>query len=400
MKILVFRIGSLGDTVMALPALEWIREHYGAACRIMLLEDKALGSEVAIRHLLQGTFYADGFFAYPSGRRNLRFVFSLIDLIWKIRRERFDAVINLAPGQRTRVALVRDRLFFLLCRIPSFIGFHSFSTDVSYPRQVDGRPAPVPSEASFLLERLTASGLPTGRRMDDPVPRPALRLTATELQQAETWLEVRRRHPDRPLVAMAPGVKQPVNQWPVENYAAVGRELVRGGKWELIVIGGMKEIPLQEQLLHTWKEGIGAAGAFSPRMTAALLSHCRLFIGPDSGPMHLAAAVGVPCVAIFSDRDNPGRWHPLGSGHRVIRKSVPCGGCGHSVCPRPDHLCMRSVTVDEVVTVALQQLSANDQGAVSTTAEGLTRQTGVWPLTPFLPDLSTRDDGAGSQGLV
>ncbi|MBF0152656.1 MAG: glycosyltransferase family 9 protein [Magnetococcales bacterium] len=361
MKILVFRIGSLGDTVVALPALRWIRNHYGPECQITLLEDKSPGSEVSTKNLLHGTPYVDRFLTYPSGKRSLFFYISLLYLIREIRKQKFSVVINLAPGQRAKTALLRDHLFFSLCHIPLFIGFLPFSRQFIYPRDQDGKPSVVPSEAGFLLERLTASGLDTGRAITDPLPQPDLELTEKELQQAGTWLLPKRKHPDRPLVAIAPGVKQPANQWSLDNYAALGTALVQRGACELIVVGGTKDILLQEQLLHAWKDGVGASGIFSPRLTAAILSHCRLFVGPDSGPMHLASAVGVPCVAIFSDRDNPGRWHPLGQGHHVIRKSVPCGGCGRSICPQPDHLCMTSVTVTEVVEAALQQLARSCQ---------------------------------------
>ncbi|MBF0152750.1 MAG: glycosyltransferase family 9 protein [Magnetococcales bacterium] len=353
MKILVFRFGSLGDTIMALPALQWIRDHYGPESDITLLENRSAGAEVSARHLLEGTSYVNHFLAYPTGKRDWNFFREMLHLIRGIRQQNFHAVINLAPGQRThRLAFWRDQLFFSLCLIRNRIGFRPFTRQFLYPRDPDGRLAMVPAEAAFLLERLTASGLATGRSLADPLPPVDLELTEEELRQAKTWLASKRRHPDRPLVVMAPGVKQPVNQWPLDRYAALGSALLRGELCELVVIGGKKDLPLQEKLLETWQEGIGASGLFSPRLTAAILSRSQLFIGSDSGPVHLASAAGVPCIAIYSDRDSPGRWHPLGRQHQVLRKSVPCGGCGFSVCPRPDHLCVMSVGTSEVLDAA------------------------------------------------
>ncbi|MBF0136998.1 MAG: glycosyltransferase family 9 protein [Magnetococcus sp. DMHC-1] len=347
----------MGDTIVALPALKWIRNHFGAESKITLLATQSPGVEVSSKNLLSDTNYVDHFLEYPSGINTWMFLISLARLIHTIHRQKFDIVINLAPGQRSKFALLRDRVFFRLCLIRHHIGFQPFEPQAVYPTKPDGRPAPVPSEASFLLERLTASGLATGRKITDPLPPPDLMLSPGELQQAKAWLSAKRNNPERPLVAIAPGVKQPVNQWPVDRYAALGSALVQKECCDLIIVGGSKDRPVQEQLLNHWGTGIGTAGLFNPRTTAALLSHCQLFVGPDSGPMHLASAAGIPCVAIFSDRDNPGRWHPLGQGHEIIRHPVVCGGCGFSICPRPDHLCMTSVTVSEVLAVVLQQLT-------------------------------------------
>ncbi|MBF0176530.1 MAG: glycosyltransferase family 9 protein [Magnetococcales bacterium] len=358
MKVLVFRFGSLGDTVLALPALSWIRSHYGAQSEITLLENRSFNAEVAIRHLLENTPYIDHFLAYPTGNRSWSFYRELLLLSQKIRREKFDVVISLAPGQRFgRVAHWRDSLFFLFCLIWHQVGFFPFPRRIIYPRDANGRPAVVPSEACFLFERLTSSGFATGRSLADPLSPPDIKLTEEESKQADAWLAAHRRHPDRPLVIMAPGAKQPVNRWPPDRYAALGSLLLEKKICEILIVGGKNEISLQERLLNTWQDGLGASGMFSPRITAAIMARSQLFIGPDSGPVHLASAVGVPCVAIFSDRDNPGRWHPLGKGHHVIRKAVHCGGCCFSTCPRSDHLCMTSISTSEVLDVVLKTLS-------------------------------------------
>ena len=88
------------------------------------------------------------------------------------------------------------------------------------------------------------------------------------------------------------------------------------------------------------------------RQSAALLDRCKLFVGNDTGTMHLAAAGGLPCVALFSARDEQGKWDPMGGPHHVIRKSVPCAGCMLVQCVERDRLCLRLIEVDEVVAAA------------------------------------------------
>ena len=90
-------------------------------------------------------------------------------------------------------------------------------------------------------------------------------------------------------------------------------------------------------------------GETSARVSAAVLERARLFVGHDSGPMHLAAAVGTPCVAVFSSRHLPGVWFPWGSRNRVIYTDVPCRGCNLDVCVRYAKKCIASISVDEVM---------------------------------------------------
>jgi len=89
---------------------------------------------------------------------------------------------------------------------------------------------------------------------------------------------------------------------------------------------------------------------------AAALSHCRMYVGNDTGTMHLAAAVRIPCVAIMSALDWPGHWSPYGSGHTVLRRHVPCEGCMLSVCTTEGLRCLKEIGTEEVVSASLQTL--------------------------------------------
>jgi heptosyltransferase-3 len=71
----------------------------------------------------------------------------------------------------------------------------------------------------------------------------------------------------------------------------------------------------------------------------------------------------VPCVAIFSARDNPGRWEPAGAGHVVLRRDVPCAGCVLADCVEHQKICLTTIAVDEVVAAALARLHAASNAA-------------------------------------
>jgi ADP-heptose:LPS heptosyltransferase len=189
-----------------------------------------------------------------------------------------------------------------------------------------------------------------------------LELTRQERQEAQQWLLDRGWRGNGRLIAIAPGSKQPVNSWPLEHFEKVGRILRDRFSCQVLVIGGPPEYERGETLVKQWGFGINAAGAFSPRGSAALLEQCDLLIGMDTGTTHLAAAVGTRCVALYSARNNPGRWHPLGPGHVILRKDeeVPCAGCMLTVCTRSSQSCVELISVDEVVTAATEVL--NEKG--------------------------------------
>jgi heptosyltransferase-3 len=112
-----------------------------------------------------------------------------------------------------------------------------------------------------------------------------------------------------------------------------------------------------EAVAAGWREGaakvrggvvINLCGVLSPRESAAVFAQADVFLGHDSGPMHLAAAVQTPCVAIFSGRGKPRVWFPYGSRHRVLYHRVDCWGCHLNTCTVEQKKCIYSITVDEV----------------------------------------------------
>jgi ADP-heptose:LPS heptosyltransferase len=125
----------------------------------------------------------------------------------------------------------------------------------------------------------------------------------------------------------------------------------------LVLIGAKDEYQLSEWVSSGWDgEKVNLCGATNPRVAASVISKAVLFLGHDSGPMHLAAAVGTPCVAVFSAQNKPGEWFPHGSQHAVLYHKTDCYGCRLATCPLSEKICMTSITVEEVLTAARTQL--------------------------------------------
>lgn len=341
-SVLVYQIGSLGDTLVSVPAYRAVRRHFGPRAQIRVLHNAPPAGRASPHQVLDGSGLVDGAvtFRQYAGRSGWK---TWLEVWVKLRRLRPDAVAYLAPAERSARQVGRDRLFFRLCGVPALLGFETCDVGRLQARGPDGRPVPVPHEAVMRLERLEREI--AGDRAAD-MGMPLLHLPSEERNKARLWLESQ-RPPGTVFAAVCPGANQPAKFWPMDRFEEIGRRLIAQGI-EPVVIGGPVERTMGDRLLTAWEGGINAAGQFSVMGSAALLSRCRFLIGLDTGTTHLAAALGVPCVALYADRDPPGQWEPLGDGNVLLHHPVPCGGCRAFDCPVPGHPCMTGISTEQV----------------------------------------------------
>jgi len=342
-KVGVFMLGSLGDTITTIPALRAIVRATGSAKRIVIIHDRIgtglagpkdiLPSVLGIQHYVE--YDAAGAFS------------STVRLLWQLRRARLSDVFYLAPAERTPYQVARDRWFFRAAGVHRLIGFYPFSATELYPAEADGRPARVPPEAHWRLERLRRAGIPVDP--DNDVKVPYLTVNGLPENEAVRWLAAHRRYPDRPLIALCPGGKQKANLWAFDRWVSLARSLVGDKKIEIVIVGGVAEEAMGRAIVQEAGEGISAAGALGPLASAALLHRCELVVGLDSGAIHLAAAGGTRCLVLFGAREHPGRWYPIGPDHIILRHDPPCAGCRARECPLPSHPCMTAHTTHDVL---------------------------------------------------
>lgn len=205
----------------------------------------------------------------------------------------------------------------------------------------------------------------TAMRVNPPAWVPRLELPA-ELQRS--GLDRLRRGGIDPargeIVAVFPGAEfGPSKRWPWRRFADLLRELRRQRPGvQGVIVAGPKE-------LWTAVRVHEESGKFHPVIgpdldlagLAAALSHCNLLVTNDSGPMHLAAALGVRCVALFGPTD-PRRTAPAGRGHEVVYRDLWCSPCFRRRCPLLHHGCLRGIGVAEVVTRSLAVLADRTNG--------------------------------------
>jgi ADP-heptose:LPS heptosyltransferase len=179
----------------------------------------------------------------------------------------------------------------------------------------------------------------------------SLRLTAAERDAARMALGAMA---GRPLIVCGPGTKMQAKDWGQENWRALLAKLaVRFPGHGLALIGAKEDAEVSEFAAGGWSgPKANLCGKLSPRETAAVFEHAQVFLGPDSGPMHLAACAGVPCVIAFSARGLPGVWYPAGRQHRVLYHKVNCFGCNLETCLVEGRKCLTSISVEEMAAAA------------------------------------------------
>jgi ADP-heptose:LPS heptosyltransferase len=161
-------------------------------------------------------------------------------------------------------------------------------------------------------------------------------------------------------IAVSPFAKQKHKCWPIGSFKKLGKLLLSTFPGvRLVIVGGPEDEALGNLLVTVWGgESLNFAGKSSILQSAEIIRRCKLFIGNDSGPSHLAVAMGTPVVTIFSSFVYPELWRPWGRKSRIIRHSVPCEFCftENGKCPKSTNLCMDGISVEEVLSVCLETL--------------------------------------------
>ncbi len=337
-RVLIFQIGSLGDTVIALPAYREVeRRHPGA--EIHILTNVPQGSKmVAAEVVLGNTGLVSGTIHYPMPLRSL----SAARKLYKDLRElRPDILYYLSP-ERTLANLIRHYAFFRIAGITRIAGI-PWSRALRQPIEVQPGER-WESEGSRLLRAIS----PAREAGPPPDEDRDLKLTHQERSAAR-----RACSELRDFVAVSVGGKVPVNNWGDANWEALLESLSRHNPGlGLLLVGSADERPRNDALAARWRgPSLNSCGKYSPRETAALIEQARLFIGHDTGTLNLAAAVRTPIVGVYSGRHVPGKWFSDRPADRFIYHKTDCFDCECfevSEC-RFNRKCIESIQPDEVL---------------------------------------------------
>ena len=269
----------------------------------------------------------------------------------RLRQHRFDTV--LVPWSVSRHAWLTT-----LAGIPTRVGQGgrlSYSFLFTHPVRVRSVYGDTTSHwADIQLDYARAIGCQPDGELE-----PVVVTSAAEKTWAAAFLKEKGLAGDRPLCGLhiCKGLAVYEQRWPLDRFVDIAAGLIQKG-FTVILTGTQAEKPLTASVAAQTTEKsaiIDLAGACSLRETAALIEQMNVFICPDTGTGHLAAALGVPVVDIFPLRsDFPARWRPAGTNHRIIRPTAwECGGpCVKETCPR--FTCLLHIDPQEVVTAAVE----------------------------------------------
>jgi ADP-heptose:LPS heptosyltransferase len=332
-RVLVFRTGSIGDNICGIPAIVAIREHYRGA-EILLMTDAGAQNMVGLGRLLSSEYY-DGVIDTRMPAAQLR---------REIRSRKIDLVIELPQNIITLWVELRNMLFFRMAGIRSGFGWQ-VTTVYSFERTQE-RLLKFLSETANLLNILQRNGVAIPSSYKYPLElKPADHDTVNAiLKEAGLTTEGTNR------VAVVPGAKRQMNRYPFERFMELVSWLRTRGH-DVVVVGGDEDIEKGKQLEEI--DGVVSfCGRLTPIQSAVLLSHCKLTISNDTGPMHLSYAVGTPVIGLFSSRDFQEKWFPPKPNIALRNYDVHCSLCFSETCS--NNICMQGIPLEEVKKSVVQ----------------------------------------------
>jgi heptosyltransferase-3 len=313
-RIVIYRLGSLGDTVVALPCFHKVAQIWPDAERIVLTNFPVSSKAAPLEAILREGGLIHAAIAYPAGTRS---VSELWLLARHLRSLRADVLVYLTPA-RGLLNAFRDWLFFSLCGFKDIVGA-PLTEDLQTCRQMGTDPMSGFPVVERECERLTRCLRALGSiDLDDPEVW-NLRLSDREL---EVGAAVLKPLISAPYFAVNMGGKAEEKDWGPVNWQSLLEKLsAQYPGTGLLIIGAAEDSQRARHISNAWAGPvIDACGELSPRESAAAMRHAVAFIGHDSGPLHLAAATGVRCVGLFGNFNHPKRWHPRGEQHRIIHR--------------------------------------------------------------------------------
>jgi len=340
-KILVHATNWVGDAIMSVPALVALRARFPQA-HISIL------ARPWVAALYASEPFCDELILYeaPRGWNGLEQKYKLAA---QLRLRRFECAI-LLPNSFESALLV------LTARIPVRIGYDRDAREwlLTHPVPVPGLGEIAPHQRFYYLELLARAGLIAAYGDEQPI-----RLNKAATARAGGRKRFADAAIDGPVIGISPGAAfGGAKRWLPERFAEAGVAIARKHRATLAIFGSKEEAGIcetvQREVERRGERAVNFGGATTLAEFIELVAACDLYLTNDSGPMHLASALGVPTVAIFGATDHEATG-PTGLHTRIVREPVECSPCLLRECPI-DHRCMTAVTSERVAQEALALL--------------------------------------------
>lgn len=347
-RILAVRLDNLGDVLMTTPAIRALRESVPGRHITLLASASGAAAipfvpEVDDAIVMSGAPWMPGADSPPDG---------LIDAVQRVRERGFDAAVIFTVYSQSALPAA------MLCWLAGIPLRLAHCRENPYQLLTDWIEDPEPQEllrheVRRQLDLVAAVGASCTER------RLSFRLRDDDKARARALLRSERIDPERPYVVIHPGASAPSRRYPEEHFAAVVKRVLgfaAGGQAFQIVFTGDES---ERALVDTIRSLAGGclpslAGRLRLGELAAVIDSAAVLIANNTGPVHLAAAVGTPVVDIYA-LTNP-QHAPWKVAHRVLYEDVPCRFCYRSICPQGHHNCLRLLDPQRVAEAARELL--------------------------------------------
>ncbi|MBE0662555.1 MAG: glycosyltransferase family 9 protein [Bacteroidales bacterium] len=332
-KILVVKFYGIGNMVLFTPVLKRLRKKMPGVKIVLYTNSKAL-------EVIKGTNYYDDAILLENTQKLKKFRAEYYRFINKIRQENFDMIFFSFPLEANWLIPILG-----ITGSKYLIGYNTSDHKAYFTHYLEWDKQKHEVVLNFELLGLLISG-PLTESLD-------LRLNKKEKNDAEKYMKTLNSSFEK-IVVIHPGGSSamPERRWPASNYIELIRKILDAYKCLVICIGSDDESELLKMLKNPFEENVRILeNSFSLREIAAIIGKCNLFIGNDSGPMHLAAAVKTPVIALFGIT-NSQKSKPWGNHKKVIviNKGLACSPCytfnDKVVCK--EYSCIKSITILEV----------------------------------------------------
>jgi len=330
------QLAGFGDLILALPAIDNLRAFFPGIRWTVVTRSP---NRAILRNRVEDVRtlpWPPDVFHFPA----------LVKEVVRLRRDRFDCALHLynIPSFRGAIAM---KAFFMLINPGLSIGRISPYRWSLFDINWDETQSVSPHEVDLNIGMLESLGVPS--RVNVPSVSPDGDLV---LQMS---LLLKKQFPSvRQVVAIFPGGTQAVNRWPVTNYGALAMMLSQRGLGVCVLGGEAEEHAARKIVEMAGKNALSLAGRLSLQEVMALLSVVSIYVGNSSGPTHLAAALGTPCIGLFRSGDLH-RFRPRGPGPiRVLHSGVECSPC--KGVNKGRHTCMQSLSL-ETVCAAVKEVA-------------------------------------------
>ncbi len=333
-RILVVRTDRIGDVVLSTPVIKALRVSYPQAFIAMMVSPYA-------KDILDGNPYLDEVITFDKDRKEKSW-WGCFKFSHFLKKKKFDLAIVLHPTQRVHLVIFHSG-------IPKRVGYNNKYGFLLTDKFEHTKQRGEKHELEYNLDLIERLGIEPKDKLPFVAIKPESEQWVEELFEKETI-----RKADK-LLAINPGASCPSKIWPAERFAEAADKLVAIFGFKVLVVSGSRETALAENVIrYMHNKPVNLAGRTSVSQLASILKRCRLFISNDSGPVHIATAVGVPVISIFGRAQaglGPKRWGPVGEKGRILHKTVGCVECLAHNCTK-GFLCLKAITVDDVLSLA------------------------------------------------